>query len=241
MPELEIISALPLELDRVVVSTFLYPKPSDIHQRQACCAKLVPTQINLFADIIAHGPRGPYCAAPPVPPRNDLEEDQLAGLLRDDGYGLVAEATRFLLMAALGAPEHLSLKNGYLAASRIMTRVGKRGTTPRSVRHAWKERGPAGPLALALKIVSAGSRDGQGRLRQVADMATWIAEKIEGVRNRHLKEPVVEHDYFWRMPAKFRREVEVAVGDVRGVAEAMLAGDHERLWRTLEGLPLPKL
>jgi hypothetical protein len=36
------------------------------------------------------------------------------------------------------------------------------------------------------------------------------------------------------MPAKFRREVEVTVGDARGVVEAMLAGDHERRWLTLE-------
>jgi hypothetical protein len=234
VPELEITSTLPLELDRAVISTCLHPKPSDIRQRQACRDRLVPTQINLLADRIAREPCGPYCGAPPVPPRNDLEEDELAGSLRDIGYGLVAEATRFLFMAAQSTPEHFSLKKARLAASNIMTRPGERGTAPPAVRRAWKKLGPAGPLLLALKIVQTGSRGRRYSLRGVADMATHIAEGIEGVRNRHLKEPVIEHDYFWRMPAKFRREVEMTVGDARGVVEAMLAGDHERLRLTLE-------
>jgi hypothetical protein len=189
VPELEITSPLPLELDRAVISTCLHPKPSDIRQRQACRDRLVPIQIGLVADRIAREPCGAYCDAPPVPPRNDLEEDQLTGLLRDVSHGLVVEATRFLLMAALGAPEHFSLKKARLGASNMMTRPGERGTTPHAVRRAWEKLGPAGPLLLALEIVQAGSPAGRFSLRQVADMATWIAERIEGVRSRHLKEP----------------------------------------------------
>src|SRR5687768_4615918 len=101
MPELEITSTRPLELDLAIVATLLHPMPSDFRQRQTCRADLARVQGSLLAEFVKRGRYGLHLEGGAVPVRNDLEEDRLAGLLRDSGYGLVAETTRFLLMAAL--------------------------------------------------------------------------------------------------------------------------------------------
>jgi hypothetical protein len=240
MPELEIMSTRQLELDLAVASTLTYPKLSDFHKRQACRADLARVHSGLLTDMARHGRYGFYLDDEAAPPRDDLLEDRLAGCLRVAGrrYALVAEVARFLVVAALGAPEQLSLRSACFAASRTMTRPGKRGTTPRTVRREWEELGPAGALALALSIVQTGSPNGRFSLRHVADIGTCVADVIEGAHNRHLKKrPVVASGFFWRLPRVFQRQVEMTVGDARGVAEAMIAGDPERLRRTLEGLP----